>query len=401
MLGDAPERDSAKECGMQAHPKVAYDSFNPYPWYKYMRETCPVYHNEQVKMWYVFRYNDVQQVLTDTQTFTSEMPIDSYLSASFFRMDPPRHGRYRTLVSQAFTPRSVALMEPRIVAIANELLDAVARTGQMDIVTDLAFPLPATVIMELFGISSESREEFRQLSALFLDEAQRDPGAAGRGAEDRLAGFILPLIEDRRRKSGEDLISRLLAAEVNGEKLSTRDIQATCILMLVAGHETTTRLIGNAMFCFTEDPGVLAELRATPELIPDALEEVMRYRPSVNGPLRITAVEARIGETTIPAGQLVIPQIASANRDETVFPDAERFDIRRQPTRHIGFGLGIHFCMGAPLVRLECKIAFNLLLQRFPDLRRLPDVPVRVQMGPGDLLQGVEHFPATFTPQTR
>jgi cytochrome P450 len=155
------------------------------------------------------------------------------------------------------------------------------------------------------------------------------------------------------------------------------------------------------MFCFMEDPGVLAELRANPDLIPDALEEVMRYRPSVNGPLRITAVDARIGETTIPAGQLVIPQIASANRDETVFPGAERFDIRRQPTRHIGFGLGIHFCMGAPLVRLECKIAFNLLLQRFPDLRRLPDVPVRVQMGPGDLLQGVEHFPATFTPQTR
>src|SRR5262249_11510076 len=122
---------SAKECGMQAHPGVHYDPFNPYPWYRYMREACPVYYNEQVRMWYVFRHNDVQQVLTDTQTFTSEMPIDSYLSASFFRMDPPRHGRYRTLVSQAFTPRSVALMEPRIVAIANELLDAVAHTGQM------------------------------------------------------------------------------------------------------------------------------------------------------------------------------------------------------------------------------------------------------------------------------
>src|SRR5262249_46878452 len=159
-------------------------------------------YNEQVRMWYVFRYNDAQQVLTDTQTFTSEMAIDSYLSASFFRMDPPRHGRYRALVSQAFTPRSVALIEPRIVAIANELLDAVAPPGQMYMVTDLAFPLPATVIMELFGISSESREEFRRLSALFLDEAQRDPGAAGRGAEDRLAGFLLPLIEDRRRKPG-------------------------------------------------------------------------------------------------------------------------------------------------------------------------------------------------------
>lgn len=386
---------------MQAHPEVPRDPFNPYPWYRYMRETCPVYYDEQVRSWYVFRYNDVQQVLTDVQTFSAEMAIDSYLGASFFRMDPPRHGRYRTLVSQAFTPRSVALMEPRIVAIANELLDAVAHTGQMDIVTDLAFPLPATVIMELFGISLESREEFRRRSTLFTDEAQRDPQAAGRGAEDWLADFILPLIEGRRRKPGDDLISRLLAAEVNGEKLSTRDIQATCILMLVAGHETTTRLIGNAMFCFMENPGVLAELRANPELIPDALEEVVRYRPTACGLVRRTTVDVRIGATIIPARQPVVAQICSANRDETIFSDAERFDIRRQPNRHIGFGLGIHFCMGAPLARLECKIAFNLLLQRFPDLRRLPDLPVRVQMGPGDLLQGVEHFPATFTPQTR
>jgi cytochrome P450 len=384
---------------MQAQQEVPYDPFNPYPWYRYMRETCPVYHSEQVKMWYVFRYEDVQQVLTDIKTFSSAgIQGDTYLEASFLRMDPPRHRRYRTLVSQAFTLRSVALLEPRIAVIVNDLLDAVAHAGQMDVITDLAYPLPATVIMELFGVPVADREYFKQLSELFIEETE-NPATTEFVSQEKLAAYLLPLIDERRAKPTGDLISRLLAAEVEGEKLSTHDIQASCILMLVAGHETTTNLIGNAMFCFTKYPDVMAELLAHPELLPDALEEVLRYRPAVCGTFRITTADAQIGATTIKARQPLIAQISSANHDETAFADPERFDIRRTPNRHLGFGQGVHFCLGAPLARLESKIAFSVLLRRFSDLKRLPGTPVQLAMGPAGLFQGTKHFPITFTPQ--
>lgn len=386
---------------MKARQEVQYDPFNPYPWYRYMRETCSVYYNEQVKMWYVFRYEDVQQILTDIKTFSSAgIQGDTYLEASFLRMDPPRHRRYRALVSQAFTPRSVALLEPRIAAIVNDLLDAVARTGQMDFITDLAYPLPATVIMEVFGVPVADREYFKQLSELFIEETE-NPSTTEFVSQEKLAAYLLPLIEERRGKPANDLIGRLLAAEVEGEKLSTYDIQASCILMLVAGHETTTNLIGNAMFCFTKYPEVMAELLARPELLPDALEEVLRYRPAVCGTFRITTADAQIGTTTIKARQPLIVQISSANHDETVFADPEHFDIRRTPNRHLGFGQGAHFCLGAPLARLESKIAFSVLLQRFPDLQRSPDTLVQLEMGPAGLFQGTKHFPVTFTPQDR
>ncbi len=197
------------------------------------------------------------------------------------------------------------------------------------------------------------------------------------------------------------MISHLLAAEAEGEKLSTHDILSTCVLMLVAGHETTTRLIGNAMYCFTEHPAVMAELRADPSLIPAALEEVLRYRSPLCGTLRTTTSDVRIGTTTIPAGQALIVQIASAHHDETVFADPEVFDIRRTPNRHLAFGQGIHFCLGAPLARLESKIAIRSLLQRFPDLRRTGEAPVRLTVGPAGIFQGTKQFALAFTAEAR
>ena len=380
---------------MPTQQEVPYDSTNPYPWYRYMRDVNPVYYNEQLKMWYVFRHDDVQRILADVQIFSSaEVHGDTYLGASFLHMDPPRHGRYRALVSQAFTPRSVAQLEPRITTIVNSLLDAVARTGRMDLITDLAFPLPAMVIMELFGVPAASREYFRQLSESFIQEIETDPGAAP-PSEAKLADLLLPFIEARRSQPTDDLISRLVSAETEGKKLGTRDILATCILMLVAGHETTTRLIGNAMYCFTERPEVMAELRANPDLLPGALEEVLRYRPPLCGTLRTTTSDVRIGTTLIKAGQPILVQISSAHHDETVFADPAVFDIRRAPNRHLGLGQGIHFCMGAPLARLESKIAIQSLLQRFPDLQRAGEV--QLSLGPAGIFQGTKHFPLVFT----
>jgi cytochrome P450 len=366
-----------------------------------MREANPVHYNEQLKMWYVFRYEDVQRILADVQTFSSAGAHgDSYLEASFLHMDPPRHGRYRTLVSQAFTPRRVTLLEPRIITIVNGLLDAVAHTGRMDLITDLAFPLPAMIIMELFGVPAESREQFRKLSESFIQEVENDPSGV-LPSEAKLADLLLPFIEARRSQPSDDLISHLLAAEAEGEKLSTRDILATCILMLVAGHETTTRLIGNAMYCFTERPELMAELRANPTLIPGALEEVLRYRPPLCGTLRTTTSDVQIGSTRIKAGQALLVQIASAHHDETVFANPEVFDIRRKPNRHLGFGQGIHFCLGAPLARLEARIAIQCLLQRFPDLRRAGALPVRLSLGPAGIFQGTKQLPIAFTAEAR
>jgi cytochrome P450 len=382
---------------MPTQHEVLYDPTNPYPWYRYMREANPVHYNEQLKMWYVFRYEDVQRILADVQTFSSAGAHgDSYLEASFLHMDPPRHGRYRTLVSQAFTPRRVTLLEPRIITIVNGLLDAVAHTGRMDLITDLAFPLPAMIIMELFGVPAESREQFRKLSESFIQEVENDPSGV-LPSEAKLADLLLPFIEARRSQPSDDLISHLLAAEAEGEKLSTRDILATCILMLVAGHETTTRLIGNAMYCFTERPEVMAELRENPALIPGALEEVLRYRPPLCGTLRTATSDVLIGTTPIKAGQALLVQISSAHHDETVFADPEVLDIRRKSNRHLGFGQGIHFCLGAPLARLEGKIAIQSLLQRFPDLQRTGEVPVRLSLGLAGVFQGTKHFPIAFT----
>ncbi len=388
---------------MQISKEVTYDPTDPSPWYRYMRDNHPVYYDEQMKMWYLFRHEYVQMAAHDYKTFSAAgSKGSSYLGSSFLSMDPPDHRKYRTLVSQAFTPRSVAQLEPRIVAIVNHLLDAVADTGRFDLVTDFAFPLPATVISELFGIPSADHDYFKQMSDRAMAEIEMLTLITEFPAQNELAAYLLPLIEQRRQKPGHDLISSLIQAEVDGEKLSTYDIQATCVLVLLAGYETTTTLISNALFCFTEHPeqGILEDLRANPDLMPGAIEEVLRYRPPVTGIPRLTVVDSQIGSTTIPAGNMVNLQLASANRDERVFANPERFDIRRGSNQHVAFGHSIHFCLGAPLARLEGRIAMNALLEHLPGLRRDPEVPVQLTVGPGGFFQSTKHFPMIFTPQT-
>lgn len=384
---------------MQVAAEVSFDPTNPYPWYRYMRDTQPVYFDEQMRMWFLFRNADVQTASHDFKTFTAEGSKGGYLGASFLSMDPPRHRNYRGLVSQAFTPRSIAQLEPRITAIVNALIDAVVARGHFDLIADFAFPLPATIISELFGVPASDHAYFKEMSIRTMAEIERSSMITEFPAQDELATYLLPLIEQRREQPGDDLISSLLQAEVDGAKLSTYDIQATCVLVLLAGYETTTTLISNALFCFTEQPEVLDELRAHPELIPSAIEEVLRYRPPVAGIPRMTAVDAKIGGVTIPAGNMVNLVLASANRDERVFQDAERFDIRRAPNAHVAFGYSIHFCLGAPLARLEGKIALRTLLARLPDLRRDPESPVALVVGPGGFFQGTRQFPMRFTPQ--
>ena len=369
-------------------------TLNPFPWYRQMRETDPIHFYPDYRAWQVFRYADVLRVLSDSAVFSSNISGGSErqdpLAASIVTTDPPRHRQLRNLVTQAFTPRAVAGLADRITTIVNDLLDHVVARGQMDIVDDLAYPLPVIVIAELLGIPQEDRPRFKAWSDAVVGASM----GVGGNPQAEMSAYFLQMIEQRRQEARDDLISALLNAQIDGVHLTQRELLGFCVLLLVAGNETTTNLIGNAVLSLDEHPEVMAELRADPDLIPAAIEEVLRYRSPVQMMYRRAATDVTLDGRPIRAGQMVMAQIGSANRDAAQFPDPDRFDIKRTPNRHIAFGHGIHFCIGAPLARLESKIALTLMLERLPDLRRVPSIALQGTGSP--IVYGVKHLPVTF-----
>jgi cytochrome P450 len=365
---------------------------NPYPWYAEKRESTPVNYNAETGMWSVFSYQDVQRVLSEHATFSSNYMGGGPLSESLIGMDPPRHRQLRNIVTQAFTPRTVAQLVPRITEIVNDLLGQAIPRGKMDVIDDLAYPLPITVIAELLGVPAEDRALFRRWSNAIVSTS----AVVGLDPETEMGEYFLRMIKRRREEPKDDLISALLAAQIDDEHLSITEVLGFCFLLLVAGNETTTNLIGNALLCLDTYPEVWKQLHAEPALAPAVVEEVLRYLSPVQSMFRLTTSETTIGDQIIPAHKMVLAWIGSANRDEQQFPDADTFNIRRTPNRHIAFGHGIHFCLGAPLARLETKIVLEALLERFSEIQRVQNAPL--QRTDSFFLYGLKHIPITFTP---
>jgi cytochrome P450 family 109 len=299
-------------------------------------------------------------------------------------------------VTQAFTPRMVEQMAPRIAEVAAELLAEGRQRGRFDVMQDFAYPLPIRIIAEILGIPLEDQATFRRWSETLVAGPRTD-ALRGRSFVEERARTLLELqdyfarqLEQRRRQPGSDLISRLLAAEVEGQRLSELELLEFCRLLLIAGYETTACQIGSGVLVLHELPELTEALRADPALLPGAVEELVRCVPSVAATVRVAVSDTEVGGQDIEQGQSLILWNGSVNYDESVFPESERFEARRSPNRHLGFGLGPHFCLGAPLARLEVRIALGQLLEAFPRIEREPGGAVEPVDSP--FLLGVKHF---------
>ena len=379
---------------------------NPFPIYHRLRSEDPV-HESPMGFWVLTRYDDVAGMLRDARF--GRKGFDTLLQARFgeagfdlsmlFR-DPPDHTRLRALVSKAFTPRVVEEMRGRIQEIVDALLDRAQDVGRMDVIADLAYPLPLIVICEMLGVPTENRDLFRRWSvdiARSLDAIAlpTEPEVIERGTAARhaLADYFRGLIAERRRRPKADLLSDLIAAEEQGDKLTEGELMATVLLLFVAGHETTVNLIGNGTLALLRHPVELRALRADPGLIGSAVEELLRYDGPVQRTGRMPNTDVALGGRTIPKGALVLGLIGAANRDPAHFPDPDRLDITRGDNRHLAFGWGIHFCLGAPLARLEAQIAILALVRRLP---RLALATARLEWRRASTLRGLTALPVTF-----
>jgi pimeloyl-[acyl-carrier protein] synthase len=322
------------------------------------------------------------------------------LPRSMLFRDPPDHTRLRSLVNRAFTPRVIEGMRGQIQAVVDRLLDQVERRGHMDVIADLAYPLPVTVICDMLGVPVGDHEQMRDWSSDIIrsldaigipsDDSVVERGRVGRRG---IADYFRALLPERRRHPRADLLSSLIAVEEQGDRLTEGELLATCVLLFIAGHETTVNLIGNGLLALLRHPEELERLRSEPALIGSAVEELLRFDSPVQRTARITNAEVEVGGKTLPPGAFVVTAIGAANRDPRHFPDPDRLDIGRSENRHIAFGFGIHFCLGAPLARVEGQLALGTLMRRMPKLRLAsPDLEWRES----STLRGLKALPVEF-----
>jgi cytochrome P450 len=381
-------------------------------WLRGQAPEAPVRYDAQAGIWCVYGYEEVQHVLANPGTFSSNtqrvIPQDMLEGAEEFsegnliQMDALEHKKLRRLISHAFTPKVVADMEPRIAELTHELLDEVADGDRMELVNDLAYPLPVIVIAELLGVPSSDRHRFREWGDALMESTQ-EFSFADRSEEQKqrlqdamlkvrkLSDYLREHVEDRRKNPREDLITKLVQAEVDGEHLTDNEVVNFSNVLLIAGHITTTMLLGNSILCLDTHPEWFARIREDRSMIPAAIEEALRFYSPFAGTARATTTEVELGGERIPADSLVVTFLGVANRNPKQFPDPDTFDPTRDPNPHMAFGRGAHFCIGAPLARLEGRVALNILLDRFPNLRSDPDKPPRFL--PSLSMTGVKELP--------
>ncbi|MDR7278877.1 cytochrome P450 family protein [Catenuloplanes atrovinosus] len=379
---------------------------DPHAVYRAMREEAPVHRVELaggVEAWLVTRYDDAKAALTDPRLVKGvlhpprrmDLPDDVHSSITHHMLsaDPPDHTRLRRLVSATFTPRRIEALRPRITALTAELLDAMDGLGAADLIETFAFPLPIAVISELLGVPMEDREAFRSWSNLVTSPGDRRAEAPR--AVIALHGYVQELITQKRKAPGDDLLSAMIAVREGGDRLTEEELSSTVFLLLIAGHETTVNLIANGVYRLLSERDRWEELRARRELLPSAIEEFLRFdSPVQTSTVRISAQPLTIGGVDIPAGRVVMVSLLSANMDGARYPDPEQLRLSRTGTPHLAFGHGIHYCLGAPLARLEAQIAFTGLLDRFPNLRMTVS-PAELTWRPGTLIHGLEALPVT------
>ena len=366
---------------------------DPYRTYEQLRQKDPVHRMRLIEAWALTRYEDVQDVLIDHKRFTNaERNYDYMQYRTFLDLDPPDHTRLRGLVSKAFTPRAVRELGPRIQGLVDELLDAVAGKSRIDLISDFAFPLPVIVIAEMLGVPAEDRARFREWSddiALSVNPLLNSEQIERvQQATEELFDYFEGIIEQRRQAPQNDMISALLAAEEEGDRLTHEELLSTLMLLLVAGNETTRNLIGNGMLALLKSPAQLQRLRDRPELLDSAINELLRYDSPVQMDARNAIDDVEIGGKRIAAGQRILAIVGAANRDPQVFANPDELDIGRDEVSHLSFGRGIHYCLGSPLAILEGRIAFTSLLERFSSIRLASDPVFKEQI----VLRGVEEL---------
>ena len=378
---------------------------DPYPVYARLRAEAPLYRNDEFDFWALSRHADVLGAFRNVDGFSNAFGVsldpsafgpDAHRFMSFLALDPPRHTRMRSLVGKGFTPTKVAQMEDRIRAIAVEHLEPALERGSFDFIGDFAGKFPMDVISDLVGVDRADRPEIRRLADLLVhrEDGVFDVPPAGMEAALTLLGYYQAMVDDRRRTPRDDLTSSLMAAEIDGDRLTDEEIIGFLFLMVVAGNETTTKLLGNAWYWGWRHPDQASVPFADPGRVPDWVDETLRFDTSSQMLLRVARTPLELYGTTVPEGDRILLLVGSANRDEAVFPDPDRYDLDRDTSKLVSFGSGRHFCMGAPLARLEARIGLTELVDRVASYDVDPDGIERVH---SINVRGLAALPTTVT----
>ena len=390
---------------------------DPYPLYDLVRSENPVHWNESDKHWYMTRYDDVMAMLKDSRLSSNRIraiasdlpketqekvtPLIDAISSFMLQSDPPSHTRMRGLVNKAFTPHMIENMRSRIQYLVDGMLDDVQGNGGMDVLADLAIPMPGIVISDMLGVPPEDQPQFKKWSsditghyvASGSNVSVSDLYELSQKSFFELSDYFRVIIETLRGNPKDNLLSAMVEAEEAGDKLTTDELIANCVLLMFAGNETTTNLIGNGMLALLQNPEQLRMLQSDAGLIGPAVEELLRYDSPVQKTARTAIVDIEIGGKVIKAGDLVMMAYGSANRDPEQFEDPNRLDINRADNRHLAFAQGIHYCLGSALARIEGQIAINALVQRLPDIKLAGGVPERC---PTTHIWGYKALPVSF-----